>query len=231
MTGFTNQEGRRLVEAMVVAIQENAALLSDLDGVIGDGDHGVNMNKGFSLAAHRLAGQDWDLTQGLEVLGTVLLEEIGGAMGPLYGSFFGELATSSRGCQVIDAAVFSTMLNAGLSSIESLGGAKVGDKTLVDTLVPAIRAFDAVAQDGILATEGTFAQALVGLMDAAEQGKESTRALVARIGRASRLGERSRGVLDAGSVSCWLLLRAMAQASLSLLENKTEDQTKVNHVV
>lgn len=222
MNEFTNQDGRKLVEAMVQVIHENAALLSDLDGVIGDGDHGVNMNKGFTLAAQRLSDQDWDLTQGLKVLGAVLLEEIGGAMGPLYGSFFGEMATSTLGRKTIDAATFSSMLNAGLSAIESLGGAKVGDKTLVDTLVPALAAFETIVGQG-----GTFREALIGLQDAAERGKESTKAMVAKVGRASRLGERSRGVLDAGSVSCWLLLRAMAQASLSLLKSKNQ----VNHAI
>jgi len=201
---------------MVEAIQENAVLLSDLDGVIGDGDHGVNMNKGFTLTAQRLAGRDWTLTQGLEVLGTILLEEIGGAMGPLYGSFFGELARVSADHPVIDAPVYSAMLSAGLEVIQTLGSARVGDKTLVDTLVPAIEAFDQTRK------EGTFSQALAALIQAAERGKDSTKDLVAKIGRASRLGERSRGILDAGAVSCWLLLRAMAEASLSLLKNSPQ---------
>ena len=222
MNGFSNKDGRQLVDAMVATIQENAALLSDLDGIIGDGDHGVNMNKGFTLAAQRLTAEDWDLTFGLQVLADVLLDEIVGAMGPLYGSFFGALAQSSVDCSLIDAMAYGAMLEAGLSTIQSLGGAQVGDKTLVDTLVPAVEAYNLS-----LAQHGTFKQALVGLMAAAERGKESTRELVAKVGRASRLGERSRGVLDAGSVSCWLLLRAMAQASLALLER----EKKVVHAI
>ena len=212
MSGFTQKEGRRLVEAMVEAIQENAVLLSDLDGVIGDGDHGVNMNKGFTLTAQRLAGRDWTLTQGLEVLGTILLEEIGGAMGPLYGSFFREMAKVAKGKERIDPQTFGTMLKQAAGAVMELGGAQVGDKTLIDTLVPGIEAFEAA-----MAAGEPFTAALNRLDRAAERGKDSTKDMLSKIGRSSRLGERSRGVLDAGSVSCWLLLRAMAGAAQDLM--------------
>ena len=225
MNHFENDEGRTLVTAMVEAIQANSVLLSDLDGVIGDGDHGINMNKGFTVTAERLTNAPWDLTTGLEVLSAVLLDEIGGAMGPLYGTFFGELArVSAHG--PIDALAFGAMLRAGLDAVRDLGGAQVGDKTLVDTLAPACDAFDAAVAGG-----RGFAAALDDLARAAEQGKESTRELVAKVGRSSRLGERSRGLLDAGAVSCWLLLRALSQASQALLVESPHQQTRSEHAL
>jgi dihydroxyacetone kinase-like protein len=213
MNDFANQDGRALIDAMVQTIHENAAYLSQLDGAIGDGDHGINMNKGFTLTATRLAGAKGNLSAGLSTLAEVLLGEIGGAMGPLYGTFFGEMAKVSSDHERIEAAVFSNMLNAALEAVQELGGAQVGDKTLVDTLHPAVAAFDQS-----LSKDPSFAKALEAASMAAEKGKEDAKALVAKLGRASRLGERSRGVLDAGSVSCWLLLKAMAESSQKLLK-------------
>jgi len=211
-SAFENSAGKLLVEAMAAAIQKNAAWLSEIDGAIGDGDHGVNMNKGFSLALDRLQGRAWDLTEGLKVLSQVLLDEIGGAMGPLYGVFFLALAEKSQDHTVIDDEVFGSMLASAQKSLKDLGEAEVGDKTLMDTLSPAIESFEEARLSG-----APFRQSLDALMAAAEKGKESTKSLVAKRGRASRLGERSRGTLDAGAVSCWLLLQAMAQSSQRLL--------------
>lgn len=209
---FPGAQGKLVVLGLVQAIQENAQLLSEIDGAIGDGDHGINMNKGFSRCKDLIQGQAVDFSGALNTLGEVLLNDIGGAMGPLYGSFFLDMASVSEGKPEIDAPLFGQMLNAGLESIQSLGNAKVGDKTLLDTLVPAAEAYSqAVAEN-----QG-FHAALTSMVTAAEKGKESTRDLVAKIGRASRLGERSRGVLDAGATSCYLILRAFASSIDSLI--------------
>ncbi len=203
---FATSGGVPLVRDLVAAIQRNAQHLSDIDGLIGDGDHGVNMSKGFSLAGERLTdGQD--LASALQVLGNVLLNEIGGAMGPLYGSFFRAMARAARGQEAVDAAVFSAMLHAGLDKVRDIGEAEVGDKTLLDALAPAVAAFDHALDGG-----ESFGSALQAMKAAAEQGRDSTRDLVAKKGRASRLGERSRGVLDAGAISCSLLLCTMADS-------------------
>jgi dihydroxyacetone kinase-like protein len=138
--------------------------------------------------------------------------EIGGAMGPLYGTFFREMAKASQGKEQIDGYVLLDMLKAALAGIQGLGNAKVGDKTMIDTLVPAIEAYEAA-----LKADKSFQDALKVLKQAAEEGKESTKDLVAKVGRSSRLGERSRGVLDAGATSCWLILQAMADSICSLL--------------
>jgi dihydroxyacetone kinase-like protein len=142
----------------------------------------------------------------------VLVTEIGGAMGPLYGTFFEEMAAAGRNAETITAEVLNRMLSGARSAVMELGGAKVGDKTMVDVLAPAADAYA-----GRLATGAAFTECLAAMATAAEQGRESTRGLVAKVGRASRLGERSRGVLDAGASSCALLLVTMARAMTGLL--------------
>lgn len=208
---FPNAAGGPVIAALVSVIDTNTALLSEIDGAIGDGDHGINMRKGFLIARDELP-PDADLSRGLSTIGEVLLTRIGGAMGPLYGSLFNEMGEVCKGVEAIDAVTFGSMLDAGREVVEDLGDAVVGDKTLLDTLVPAVEAFH-----GAVAAGADFATALSAMAQAAESGKESTRDLVARVGRASRLGERSRGVLDAGATSCWLLLDAMATSMRSLL--------------
>jgi len=208
---FTNKEGRIIVEKLIETIRENKAYLSEVDGAIGDGDHGINMAKGFSLTSERLA-EEMGLSEGLKTLGRTLVMEIGGAMGPLYGSFFKALAAACKDKEQIDAQVFARMIEAGYTAVIELGQAQVGDKTLVDTLHPAL-----VAYKNALGEGARFEDALQRMAQAAEQGKESTKNLVAKVGRASRLGERSKGVLDAGATSCYLILKSAADTIRSLL--------------
>lgn len=212
MESFQSSHGKTIVLSLVKAIQDNAAYLSEVDGAIGDGDHGINMNKGFTLTQTKIGDQDVDLSSGLETLGNTLLTEIGGAMGPLYGTFFIEMADASSGKAEIDSQTFGKMLDAALGAVQDLGSAKLGDKTLLDTLIPARNAYFEA-----LAAGKSFAEALQIMADAAEAGKEATRDMVAKIGRASRLGERSRGHLDAGATSCNLILQALASSMISLL--------------
>jgi len=207
-----NQDGLPVVQRVIAAIRNNAGLLSQIDGAVGDGDHGINMAKGFGLAAEKLPGPSCALSDGLSTIGTVLLTEIGGAMGPLYGAFFRAMGRECKGVQTIDSARFESMLEKAEEGVVSLGGAKVGDKTMLDTLAPAARAFSRSRADGL-----DFVGCLCVMLKAAEEGKDSTRDLVARLGRSSRLGDRSRGNLDAGAVSCWLILSAMGQAVIDLL--------------
>lgn len=214
MQSIPSAQGKAIVLELTQTIRDNAAHLSEIDGAIGDGDHGINMNKGFSRAQELIAAQDLDFSGSLDVLGQVLFTEIGGAMGPLYGTFFMEMATACRGRAEIDAAVFGKMLAAAYDGVVDIGGAKVGDKTLVDTLAPARAAYEDAVAGG-----QSFAAALRAMSRAAEEGKESTRQLVAKIGRASRLGERSRGVLDAGATSCYLILNSLATSIGSRLDN------------
>jgi dihydroxyacetone kinase-like protein len=202
---FANRDGRIIVERLIETVRLHKAYLSEIDGAIGDGDHGVNMAKGFSLTAERLTAA-MDLAEALKTLGRTLVTEIGGAMGPLYGSLFKALAKACQGRESIDAPLFAEMLKAGLAAVVELGQAKTGDKTLVDTLEPAVRGYSAALAGG-----SSFRECLRRMEEEAARGKESTREMTAKVGRASRLGERSRGSLDAGAASCHLILKSMAE--------------------
>ena len=193
-----------LVADLVRVIVANKAYLSEIDGAIGDGDHGINMAKGFAAAGRKLTALP-PLRAALSTLGETLMEDVGGSMGPLYGQFFISMAETVGEAVEVNARLFGAMLGAAQTAIQELGSAKLGDKTLLDTLIPARAAYDEA-----LAAGKPFAACLERMVTAAEQGRDSTRDMVARVGRASRLGERSRGVLDAGAASCFLILSTMA---------------------
>ena len=212
MLSFSNQAGAVIVSDLIKTIQENKVYLSDIDGAIGDGDHGINMNKGFSICKDRLS-PDQNLSEAFNMLGDVLLTEIGGSMGPIYGTFFIEMSEKIKGVDEIDINKFGEMISAGLAGIRELVPTEVGDKTLLDTLIPAVNAFKEAIADG-----KDFIKALDMAADAAEKGKDSTEDMIAKVGRASRLGERSRGVLDAGATSCWLILNSMFMTVKELLK-------------
>lgn len=213
MAKFQNAAGKAILQKMIVSIQENKVHLGDIDGLIGDGDHGMNMNKGFSLYQEQLGDREVSFSDGLFDLGQVLLNQIGGSMGPIYGTFFSEMSDKADDAEYIDLSLFTGMLEAGLVGLYEIIDARPGDKTLVDALYPSIESLKSSMQAG----KG-FAEALSGMKDAAENGKASTIDMVAKYGRSARLGERSRGVPDAGATSCSLILCAMADGILSELQ-------------
>lgn len=213
MENFRNEDGSIIVKNLIKIIQNNKDYLSEVDGAIGDGDHGVNMNKGFTLCETKLADRTVSMSEALNVLGKTLIMEIGGSMGPLYGTLFMGLSKAGKDKETIDKYTFGEMLQSALEGLQAFDKAKVGDKTLLDTLVPAIDAYKTA-----ISNEKRFNEALEDMKQAAEKGKESTRDLIAKIGRASRLGERSRGILDAGATSCNLILQSMADSIIELLK-------------
>lgn len=212
MKTFSQEKGIVLVDRMIVAIQENKQYLSDIDGAIGDGDHGINMNKGFTLCREALDKNPGNLSHGLKTLGKILMMKIGGSMGPLYGKFFLAIGKSVEGKEEIGKQDFSDALNAALEDIRKISPAKVGDKTLMDVLIPSSSALNSAISDGC-----SFEESLDKMCAAAEAGRDSTVDMVAKLGRSSRLGERSRGVMDAGSASCCLLLTTMANSIKEIL--------------
>ncbi|MDV7145574.1 dihydroxyacetone kinase subunit DhaL [Tropicimonas sp. TH_r6] len=205
MDQFANAGAGVLVGEIARVIVENRAYLSEIDGKIGDGDHGVNMAKGFGRAAEKLDGSE-SLDAAMSVLSDVLMNEIGGSMGPLYGMMFLGMAEIIEEAEQVDAALFGEMLKNGLDEVKDIGSAEVGDKTLLDAYSPAVDAYKSAIGDG-----KPMAEALDAMRAAAEAGRDSTVDMVAKVGRASRLGERSRGVLDAGATSCSLILAALAE--------------------
>ncbi len=212
MSTFNNKEGALVIDRMIVAIQENKQYLSDIDGAIGDGDHGINMNKGFTMTREALDQEPGDLSHGFLTLAKILIMRIGGSMGPLYGKTFKAMGKTMAGHDEIDAKLFMTALSGAKESMAALTPAKVGDKTLVDALYPAIEAFGQTMQSG-----NDFKDSLQAMKKAAEEGRDATEDMVAKLGRSSRLGERSRGVIDAGAASCALLLGVMADTISELL--------------
>src|ERR1700722_20090425 len=206
MANFSNSRGRQVVLALVQTIVENKAYLSEIDGKIGDGDHGINMAKGFNLIKDRLGDKEVSLSEGLGLIGKTLMTEIGGSMGPIYGTFFIQMSLKAKGKPETDAKLFGEMLKAARDGLEDVGGAKIGDKTLMDAVIPAQEAYQAAVDAG-----ASFQEALKKMTEAADKGKDSTVDLVAKIGRSARLGERSRGVLDAGATSATLILQTFAR--------------------
>lgn len=143
--------------------------------------------------------------------------KIGGSMGPLYGKMFKGFATELEGKNEIGVKEFGNALNAMLLAIQSISPAQPGDKTLTDTLHPAVVAYKMASDEG-----KTFTEALIEMKNAAVAGRDSTKDMVARLGRASRLGERSRGVLDAGATSCCLILETMANSIINIAKTASD---------
>lgn len=201
MENISTQEAKKILNIVANTIVENKQYLSDIDGLIGDGDHGVNMAKGFRLYLERHGEDGNDFATSLSNLGLILFNEIGGSMGPLYGNIFMNMSEAAEDSDIVNAEIFGEMLKVAVAAVEELGDAKVGDKTLMDVLIPAQKSFAAALVKG-----QSFFQSLNLMEEAAKEGRDSTKDLVAKIGRASRLGERSRGVLDAGACSTYLIL-------------------------
>ncbi len=208
MAGINAREiGMRLISA----IDENKAWLSEIDGAIGDGDHGVNMAKGFGMAKGKLEEVPDTLSDVLRAIGMTLVSNIGGAMGPIYGTFFMGMGKSIREKDTLSGEDICGMLKEALDGVRKRGKAEVGDKTLVDTLDAALRECEKAAGEGKSRDE-----VITAMIEGAKRGMESTKDLVAKKGRSSRLGERSRGTIDAGSASCYIILKTLGE---SLKEN------------
>jgi len=211
MQTIRNARNARITRSIIEAIHENAAYLSEIDGATGDGDHGVNMNKGFLLAGTRI-DEDMGFSESLLVLGDTLVMDIGGSMGPIYGTLFSALGEDLEPADEIDAPLFARALDDATQALMDLAGARLGDKTLVDTIHPAATSFRTAVDE-----RKTFKECLSAMSCGAERGKEGTKQMQARIGRAARLGERSIGFLDAGATSCCIILQAMSRAMQSEL--------------
>lgn len=211
---FLNADGKPVLEAMVKGIQENKDYLGTIDGLIGDGDHGMNMNKGFTMFWDQFGEEEIGFTDGIFELGNVLFAQIGGSMGPIYGSLFMGMSDAGEDVEEIGLPEFTAMMQGGRDELFEIIEARVGDKTLADTLIPAIEALEEAVNAG-----RDFSEALFDMKVAAVSGRDSTLDLEAKFGRAARLGERSKGVLDAGATSCCIILTAMADAILALLED------------
>ncbi|MBE1547173.1 dihydroxyacetone kinase-like protein [Mycobacterium sp. OAS707] len=189
-------------------VSENAQFLTDLDAAIGDADHGINMDRGMTAVLAALdEATPADTSALCKQVGMTLVKSVGGASGPLYGTFFLRMAGALGADDGADAAGFAKALRAGVEGVVQRGRAEAGDKTMFDALAPALDALDAA-----LASGSSLAVALVDATAAAEKGRDATESMVARKGRASYLGQRSVGHVDPGATSAAMLIAAAASA-------------------
>jgi dihydroxyacetone kinase-like protein len=199
----------RWLRQFAADVAENKEYLTQLDAAIGDGDHGINMARGMSAVIAKLdaGGGDDDVGALLKTVGMTLVSTVGGAGGPLYGSFFLQLGTATTGKTELEPQDWAAALEAAIAGVQARGKAEPGDKTMIDALLPAKEALDSALAGG-----DSFGDALTRSAEAAERGVQETIPLVARKGRASYLGERSAGHQDPGATSSHLLLKAAAEA-------------------
>jgi len=185
---------------------EHRGYLNDLDAAVGDGDHGTNLARGAAASSNKTDVERPEYVDDLfKLVGMTLVGSVGGASGPLYGTFFLRFAASAGHRQELTLEQFAAAIDAGVGGIAERGKAELGDKTMYDAMEPAARAFRASIQMGDAAAARAAA-------DAAAAGRDNTAGLVARKGRASYLGERSIGHIDPGAESTVILFEALAGA-------------------
>lgn len=193
------------LERLATVLSENKEYLTQLDSAIGDADHGINMKRGMDRVMEKLPSvADKDIGNILKTVGMTLISSVGGASGPLYGTFFMRGGMAAAAKEELTAEDLLEVLQAGLDGIVQRGRAQPGDKTMVDAWLPALAAYRAALDEG-----GDERAALRAAVAGAEQGMEETIPLQARKGRASYLGERSIGHQDPGATSSYLMLKAL----------------------
>jgi len=205
---MTNDDVMRWLERTVDVLHENRSYLTDLDSAIGDADHGINMDRGFSAVRDKFPTMaTMDISTRLRTVGSTLVSTVGGAGGPLYGTAYLRAAGVAAGKQELTSADVVAMLEAFLGGIVARGKAQPAEKTMVDALTPAT-----TAAKQALDERATLAQITSRAAAAAEEGMKATIPMLATKGRASYLGERSIGHQDPGATSSWLILRSLAEA-------------------
>lgn len=205
-----------ILNKIAEVLEENKLYLSELDAAIGDGDHGINMNKGFNAVVTKLKDDNGlDIGVILKKTGMALVSNVGGAAGPLYGTAFMKAAAIANGKADIDIKDYIKILEAALGGVMMRGKAQRGEKTMIDALAPAIDAMKE-AED----VNQTSLQILKASKDAAMQGVEYTKTIIATKGRASYLGERSIGHQDAGATSSYLILNTVYEEVKLINESK-----------
>lgn len=196
---------REIICKISDVIEDNKMYLTELDATIGDGDHGLNMSKGFQAVMEKIKDDECkNIGEMIKKASMALISNVGGASGPLYGTAFMKAGMVVNNKEEIVIEDFVKMLEEALNGIKARGKATVGEKTMVDTIEPALNAL----RDAIDKNLNTL-ECLEKMHDAALMGKESTKEMIATKGRASYLGERSKGHLDAGAVSSYLILKTI----------------------
>lgn len=198
----------RWIKAYAKIIEEQKEQLTDLDREIGDGDHGVNMNRGFAAVEKKLESAPVGGLGGIaKLIASTLISTVGGASGPLYGTFFLKMAITLGAKNEVSGEDLQKAMEAGVQGIKTLGKSDEGEKTMLDTLCPALKALRQA-----LSESKSTAEAFAIAAEAAKSGMEATIPMLAKKGRASYLGERSVGHQDPGATSAYFLIKTAAEA-------------------
>ncbi len=204
---LTTEQVLAWIQRIAELMRQNRDYLTQLDAAIGDADHGANMDRGFQVAVQKLGNEPPnDIGAIFRTVGMALLSSVGGAAGPLYGTFFLELGKQLAGRTTVSAQEWATALRTAVATVATRGQAQVGDKTMIDALAPAVEELERALAEGV-----SLAAAMQRAAAAAAEGMRATIPLQARRGRASYLGERSVGHQDPGATSSALLLTAAAE--------------------
>lgn len=204
---MNTQKLAEVMAAIAKTIEENKDFLTQLDNEIGDGDHGINLVRGFAAVEQKLPSwANTDIGTLLKGVGMQLVSTVGGASGPLYGTAFMKAGMACKGLTELDGPAFAAAMEAAVEGIKMRGKATEGEKTMLDALCPALRAVKEAVENG-----KSLKEALQDGAAAAEQGVTYTKTIIATKGRASYLGERSLGHQDPGATSSWYMLRTMAE--------------------
>ena len=196
-----------MLQSIIKKIESEKDFLTELDNAIGDGDHGINLSRGFQKVAEKLP--EWegqDIGAIFKGVGTQLVSTVGGASGPLYGTAFMKAGNACKGKLEISGEEFAAALEVAIGGIKMRGKSAEGEKTMLDALCPAHKALTEALADG-----KELKEALADAADAAAKGVEYTKTIIATKGRASYLGERSIGHQDPGATSSLFLLQAMQE--------------------
>lgn len=200
---LTSAQITEWIEKTAAVMGENQAYLTQLDAAIGDADHGNNMDRGYKAALQQLSTED-DIGAILKSVAMALISKVGGAAGPLYGTMFLQAANALTGKASLSEEDVELLLERSVDGIKMRGRAEQGEKTILDSLIPAFEAFREARQNG---------KDMIGCLEAAtaaaEKGMEATIPLIAKKGRASYLGDRSIGHQDPGATSTYLIVKTL----------------------
>lgn len=203
------KQAEAIIREMARLIEEHKDELTELDAAIGDADHGTNMARGFSKSLEKMSVGRYELpTEVFKDVAMMLMSAVGGSAGPLFGNFFVKMAMRFRGSPEISPEEFGLAFADGVAGVVALGKSALGEKTMLDALIPACEAYNGAIKSG-----ADFEGSLKKALEAAKVGAEATIPLVARKGRASYLGERSAGHKDPGAASSVLIVEAMQKGA------------------
>lgn len=203
----------KVLEDIASTIEKNKDYLTELDSAIGDGDHGINLNRGFTEVRRKLdeLKENEDIGAILKIVGSTLISSVGGSVGFLYGTAFTRAGKAVENKRQIDIKDLAKLFDAAEKGIMDVGGARLGDKTMLDAIHPAVETLKEAANKNL-----TLIKALEKSVKAAEHGVKRTVEMTAKKGRSMYLGERSRGHQDVGATSFYLIIRS----SLETLKGK-----------